>query len=386
MFFFEKLHNFLLMHIRYYLLRLAMGLLLTGLFQAHAQDPILSQYYTNRMYLNPALTGYEPGTTVSANHRNQWAQVAGRNAKFTTNSITADISASCLQSAFGVYFLDNTEGEGFLKWQHLGLSYAWYTRDSRRMTPSDFKLRLGVKATYNWRSLDWSQLVFSDQLDAIRGAINPTSLPLPSGLQSRTAYADFGGGAAFDWTHGGGNRLSAGVAFHHLVRIDNSLFFLDDTLPTRTTLHATYVINQNFGGGNYYIVPMVKADIQKASAGNYFGTFTFRSIMYGVAFSFQENPGLWGGVWLHSRSGIPDLDDINSLIVALGIEVGDGHQGKFNSAARRLRLGLSYDYDYSGLRSDGGGVIEVSLTYLMSGVELTQCNARRGKPIPCPKF
>ncbi len=352
-----------------------------------AQDPILSQYYTNRMYLNPAMTGFEPGATVAANHRNQWYRIAGQDAKFVTNSITADIGAPCLQSAVGLYYLDNTEGEGFLKWQHVGASYAWYSRAAGPGRSQDVQIRLGLKATYNWRSLDWSRLRFSDQLDAIYGVVGPTALPIPNGAQSANSYADFGSGAALSWRHLGDNRLTVGAAFHHLVRIDNSLAFLDDTLPLRSTIHATYVHSQDFGGGSYFIVPMVKLDLQKAAVGGYFGEgFMYRSIMYGMAFSFRQNPGLWGGMWLHTRDGIPNQDDINSLILAIGIEVGDGHRGKFSSANHIYRFGFSYDYNFTGLRSDGGGVMEVSLTVNFGNARLLRCEPRAKGSLPCPKF
>lgn len=353
----------------------------------HAQDPILSQYYTNRMYLNPAMTGFEPGATVSLNHRNQWFRIAGNQAQFTTNSVTADIGAPCLQSAIGLYYLDNTEGEGFLKWQHAGASYAWHSKAGNPRSRQDFQLSLGLKATYNWRSLDWSRLRFSDQLDAIYGVVGPTALPIPADQRTATSYADFGAGGAFHWRHRTDNRLTVGAAFHHLVRIDNSLAFLDDTLPVRTTVHATYVHSQDFGGGYYYLVPMFKLDLQKAAVGNFFGSgFTYRSIMYGMAFSFRENPGLWGGVWLHTRDGIPNRDDINSLILAIGTEVGDGHRGDFRSATNLYRIGISYDYNLSGIRSDGGGVVEVSLTMTFGNARLLSCQPRLRGSFPCPKF
>jgi type IX secretion system PorP/SprF family membrane protein len=368
---------------------LAAGLLgaLMPTSDLYAQDPILSQYYTNRMYLNPAMTGFEPGATVSLNHRNQWHRIAGQSAKFVTNSVTADINAPCLQSAVGLYYLDNTEGEGFLKWQHVGASYAWYSRRGRSSRNSDFQVRLGMKATYNWRSLDWSRLRFSDQLDAIYGVVGPTSLPIPDGERSFNSYADFGSGVTLSWRHRGDNRLTVGGAIHHLVRIDNSLAFLDDTLPVRSTIHATYVHSQDFGGGTYFLVPMLKVDLQKAAVGNYFGEgFMYRSIMYGVAFSFQQNPGLWGGVWLHSRNGVPNQDDINSIILAIGTEVGNGHQGKFASASQTYRIGLSYDYNISGIRSDGGGTVEVSLTMNFGNAQLLRCEPRAKGSLPCPKF
>ena len=46
-------------------------LLLHVLF-ATAQDPFISQFFANRMYLNPAFTGIEDGLQANITARNQW--------------------------------------------------------------------------------------------------------------------------------------------------------------------------------------------------------------------------------------------------------------------------------------------------------------------------
>lgn len=364
-------------------------LCLLGTSDLLAQDPVLSQYFTNRMLVNPALTGFERGSTVSMNHRNQWFRVGGRETRFTTNSLTADIGAPCLQSAFGVYYLDNVEGAGLLRWQHTGLSYAWHSRPGPMNSTQDIRFSGGFKASYNWRRLNYDNLIFSDQLDAIYGRIGATAAPIPSEMEARTGYADFGAGAAVHWRHRTKNRLTVGGAMHHLVRIDNSVAFLDDTLPTRTTLHATYVHAQSYGNFEYFIVPMAKVELQRSAAAPNAAAnpYWYRMVTYGVAFSFQNSPGLWGGMWMHTRNGIVDTTNTNTLTVALGIEVGDGPGSRLRRAGRRMRVGLSYDYNFSGLRSDSGGVMELSLTFNFADVKLTDCDlrGRLGDP-PCPKF
>ncbi len=358
-----------------------------GLILLKAQDPVLSQYFTNRMLVNPALTGIEGGATISMNHRNQWFRVGGRDTRFTTNSVTADIGAPCLQSAFGVYYLDNVEGAGLLRWQHAGLSYAWHSRPGPQNSTQDIQFSGGMKVSYNWRRLNYDNLIFSDQLDAIYGVVGATAAPIPNDMQSRTSYADFGSGVAVHWKHLTHNRLTVGGALHHLVRIDNSISVLDDTLPTRSTFHATYVHSQRYGNFTYFLVPMAKLELQRASSTPGGGSYWYRAVTYGVAFSFQENPGLWGGMWLQTRNGLPDRTNTNTLTVAMGVEVGDAPGGKLNRSARRTRIGLSYDYNFSGLRSDSGGVIEASVTFNFGNVQLTDCDlgGPRGS-LPCPKF
>ena len=39
------------------------------------QDPSFSQFYANRIYLNPAFTGIENGISFAGTSRNQWSKV-----------------------------------------------------------------------------------------------------------------------------------------------------------------------------------------------------------------------------------------------------------------------------------------------------------------------
>ncbi|MEL6591134.1 MAG: PorP/SprF family type IX secretion system membrane protein, partial [Bacteroidota bacterium] len=307
-------------------------LLLLANKSLQAQDPILSQYYTNKIYLNPALTGFEGGTTVNMNYRNQWYAIAGNLAQFTTNSAAVDVELPCIQSAFGLIYVDNLEGEGRLRWQSLGLSYAWRSRPQQSQIANDWELSFGLKGSFDWRSLDWSQLVFSDQLDAIQGIIGPSAVPSPTGGMSvaRAFDLDFGGAFVYQF---GEDRLRTGVTLNHLVRIDPSPLLLEDTLPVRTTIDLAYVKNIRWGNASYHLVPMLKFDMQRSSArwrdstalfggllSNPFDGFWYRSVQYGVAFSFQKAPGLWGGVWMNSRFGPQNRFNTNSFIVALGME------------------------------------------------------------------
>jgi hypothetical protein len=68
----------------------------------------------------------------------------------------------------------------------------------------------------------------------------------------------------------------------------------------------------------------------------------------------------------------------------LGTEFGN--YPKLNQANNTYRFGLSYDYNLSGLRSDGGGTVEASLVINFANATLMNCNRRFGRGVPCPKF
>ena len=349
----------------------------------YAQDPIFSQYYTNKLYLNPALTGFEGGITVNTNYRNQWHRVDGRDAEFTTKAVGVDFDAPCLQSSFGLLYVDNLEGMGDLRRQRAGLSYAWRSRPEKNTGSKGFEVSFGMQGLYSWQSLNWNNLLFSDQLTAFGPTGGASGIDRPDNLGG--GYFDFGAGTYLMWTDGEDRRLLIGAAFQHIVRIDPSLLAIEDTLPIRTTVHGAYVWPITYGGNRKYeLVPMFRLDLQRSSVASIGNAFWYRSLQYGVAFNFVQKPGLWGGTWLRTRNGLPDRKNINSLIVALGIEFGEGNDR--SKSDNTYRFGLSYDYDMSGLRSDGGGTFELSFVANFGKARIIQCDSKSRINRVCPKF
>jgi type IX secretion system PorP/SprF family membrane protein len=61
-------------------------LTLIGFQNAHAQEPVFSQFYSTGLYLNPALSGLEKDIVLGINYRTQWA---GVNLPFKTFQFSA---------------------------------------------------------------------------------------------------------------------------------------------------------------------------------------------------------------------------------------------------------------------------------------------------------
>ena len=69
--------------------------------------------------------------------------------------------------------LSDTEGLAQLKTTSVGLSYA-YT-----IPMESHNIHFGFEVDWIQKSVDWSKIIFSDQLDPVYGAIYPTSaIPL----------------------------------------------------------------------------------------------------------------------------------------------------------------------------------------------------------------
>ena len=361
-----------------------LGLLLLLCLNSRAQDPIYSQFFANPMYLNPALTGLYGGVNYFSSHQ----QLRYKAGPFVSHHMGASWDVPCIQSAFGLILGNTRTGEAPVNWRQLGLTYAWYAMPGDGNDPWD--LRLGLKGTYNQRTLDPNGLIFSDQLHAIYGVTGASGMDF-SAYGGDKSFFDLGAGV--DVTVAGKFTHAMGLAVDHLVRADNSLLNLDDTLAMRFTGYWQGAWEVDYDQRRtYWVVPVVKFDMQRASrrwsqqdsTGQRIRYLpeNLRRLTYGVIFALQQNKeavGAWGGLLMHTRQLYPDLQHVNSLSLVFGFS--------FISGNTDWRIGGSYDYDYSGTRSDGGGIFELGLTMIFNGENAFCSNFNRNRyrrrcPVP----
>ena len=104
------------------------------IIQGFSQDPYFSQFFANRVYLNPAYAGFDPGTTITLNYRNQWIGLPGGtlssfNNSFETYNATVNFQIPCfLQSEdlnFGTAFSVFYDEAGEAPFQTTGLGWAF---------------------------------------------------------------------------------------------------------------------------------------------------------------------------------------------------------------------------------------------------------------------
>ena len=69
------------------------------MLQIHAQDPSFSQFYANRIYLNPAFAGIESGISFSGITRTQWANV---DSGFQTHIASVEFQQPFLRSGLSM--------------------------------------------------------------------------------------------------------------------------------------------------------------------------------------------------------------------------------------------------------------------------------------------
>lgn len=372
--------------------------LLLGIFYAStikflsAQDPVFSQYFANPMYLNPALTGMNGGLDVNLNGQ----KMRYKAGSFRSSSFSTSMDVPCIQSAFGLSYVEDRAGDGPLKWQRMGLSWAWYA--ARKTAINDtWDLRFGLNASYNQRIIDRDNLVFTDQLHPIYGNTGPSQVNL-SGFGGNNSFFDLDAGVDFWGETTKGFSYNLGFTANHLVRADPSPINANDTLPIRYTAYVQGVLSTASGRNSYWIIPMAKVEMQRAS---YQWGLRIPSqrleplkaakmwrFSYGALFALRPKPqyamkkivGVWGGLLLHNSRFDQYFSprDINTLTLMLGFN--------WQNLGNDYSVGLSYDYDYSGTRSDTGGIFELSLnmTFPEGGLFCRSNEQRIRKKCPVP--
>ena len=302
-----------------------------------AQDPTFTQFYSNPVYLNPALSGSSGCPRVALNYRNQWPQLTGN---YVTYAASYDSYFKNISGGVGLVALHDQQGQGTIQTSMIGASYAYYLKVNRK-----FRLMFGGQAAYYQKYLDWSQLTFGDMIDPRRGFIYQTG-DVPRG-DGRRGFFDVSAGLV-----GFSKNFYFGAAFHHLNRPDESMILGQSRLPVKFTGH-------------------VGANIKLGQRGRYSSTtFLSPNIIYQNQNGFQQlNIGAYLkyesftiGAWYRNK---------DAFILTVGINTD------------KYRIGYSYDLTVSELGNGvSGGSHEVSL-----GINL-KCKkpARDFRRISCPSF
>ncbi len=360
-----------------------------------AQDPIFSHYYGNPLYLNPALTGYEAGTSIYGIAKNQWRGIGGYDAAFNTQSVAIASEIADLKSGLGVIMTQNTEGSSQLKWKSIGLSYSFHAlRNCNSRFRDGSELSFGFRATYNRMDFDFSRLVFSDQLDPINGIIGPSMVSNAFASELLGEYYDLDVGAIYSGfliNYKVFYRL--GFAVNHLVNAGEvgGISLPNEELAPRYTVSLDLYANR----GNSPRTPEYSAGSllrysQQASAPN--SGLRYQVLDAGLVYIHNPLGPSILGLLFHRWAGLDNLGHIfspksdrnaprtNSLGIQLGAEIPLAVQ---NNSFFRLVGG--YNYDYSGLRGVTKGSWEVSFAINFPTLLLIPCRTKceyRKAPYP----
>lgn len=355
-----------------------------------AQDPSFSQFYANRIYLNPAFAGIEPGVTASGAARMQWYAV---DKGFRTVNFTAEMQLPAVKAGLALNVLSNTEGIGNLSTNQAGMVFS-YTLPGKTNN-----IHFGIEGRITQKSIDWSKLVFTDQLDKVYGNIYSSTLT-PVNEQVLFGDMDFG----VVWRNEGGIKLGKylpgkirshlGVSFHHLPYLfgsstkgNDSFMNMESRVAPRTTIHGGMIIPLTYFKGqglNIAISPNFKLDNQ-----GYRFMSLDKNITVGTVGFYTLISDWYFGLLYQNRFYAPSHLHTDALIFTVGGYAATGRQADTRSP--NLFYGLSVDVNNSGLGAVAGSVFELTFRYRfdvgLSGTGKARSGRRSSKQIlDCKSF
>lgn len=318
---------------------------------ATAQDPHFSQFFSSPLTLNPALTGKFSGDyRISGNYRNQWPTI---NNAFTTATASADFhilqNKIASNDTWGLGFVgyNDNSSNGAVKFNYASLSTAYHKGLDEEGIHS---LGAGFQVTYANMLINTAQLKFEDQLTS--SGFTGVSSEVFNSSTLKSSYVDVNAGILYNGSTSDRNNFYFGVSMYHINR------------PRQDFTGAQYILNPRttFHGGGYF--PLGPNSTLHVSALQMFQGGASET-MLGGAIQLSATPdaakptSFYFGSWMRFN---------DAIIPYLGLEFDD------------FRLGLSYDYNSSSLKtaSQNRGGIEISLIYIH--------RPSTDRPVNCPKF
>jgi len=308
-----------------------------------AQDPGFSQFYANPLYLNPALTGATVCPRAIGNFRDQWPSIGGA---FVTYSASYDQYVDFMHGGIGLLVSSDRAGKGTLNTTSISLLYAYKFNITSHLYAST-----AIRAGYFQRHLALDKLTYEDEIDPQNGFTLPTSEKLPD--HPTYGAPDFSAGVMMGYDE----LIYGGIAVDHLSQPTYGFYANSGAkMNMKFTVHAGTLINlkgQGFGDEREFSISPNILYQQQAQ---------FHQLNLGVYLTVDP---FVGGLWFRHN-----FENADAVIPMLGIHY------------KNLRVGYSYDFTVSKLKSVSGGAHEVSASWQFPCIE----KRRHIRAIKCPRF
>ncbi len=292
-----------------------------------AQDPQFTQSYAIPLYLGPSFAGSTNGSRLGVWYRNQWPMVPRQ---YITYGLAYDHNFINTNSGVGLLAYRDQAGSGILTTTSASLQYSYNLSLGRF-----WSVRPGLQMSFVHRSIDFSKLIFGDQLTNY--GYRPASFERP--VREDVNYVDFAASLAV--FH---EMLWFGSTVSHFARANESFLGAESIVPVQYTGYAGVKVVTNDRLGKYDEESVTITALYKAQA-------EYDQLDIGAYFS--KDP-LVVGLWYR---GLPVIkaysDEINHDAVNI----------LFGYVLQDLMIGYSYDFTISRLISYTNGAHELTVNY-----------------------
>lgn len=315
------------------------------------QDPSYQNFAQNRFLFNPSLTGSYGAQSWKVRSKMQWNNDGGSG--YRTLSLLFEETMPCSILDIGAKVNYNEEGAGLYRTLELGfLSSAFLPIGISKY--SDHNIKLGVDFSWGFNSIDFSRLIWSDQLDSKYGNIYPTSFVNPN--QGRSSWyfnPGFGVSMRSMWNKKSTKAYMTnfGAALYRFYALEDgeinqsvSVLGLKNSNPYRLSLFAEAEFVPVYFSRKYLTFrPMVL--YQKQGPIQYVET--------GFRAGYLRNAGI--GFYYHTAPGnkigqTPWMTFTTDFLIPIG-------NGK------KLEMNLSYSENLGGLQNFVGPQFEIGISY-----------------------
>ncbi|MCB8999370.1 MAG: PorP/SprF family type IX secretion system membrane protein [Bacteroidales bacterium] len=309
----------------------------------HAQDAFFSQFYTNRLYLNPSLAGIGEAKRVFLNYRNQYP---GIGSIYKSYSLSYDQHSEFLKGGFGFSLSNDVQGSGDIGQLKFSGIYSYQLKAGRYLSFSG-----GLEASVLSRSINAAGFVFGDQYNPTGSGLNPGS---ESYGNINKIFPDFSGGASAFYKN-----FYGGISMSHLLRPYQS----ESSLP-ESRLARKFILF----AGNYFSLyekRLGKEVLQVNPNFIYIQQKNLSQLIYGLEGLYKDK--YVAGLWIRQNLGLK----YSALIFSMGISL------------QNIHLRYSYDAQFSlpSVQIPGMGAHEISMV-----AEFGENKKIKHKAIKCPKF
>ena len=199
-------------------------------------DHHFTQYYTNPLFLNPALTGVinEGNIRASAIHRNQWNTLT---VPFSTVGFSADVLLNN-NWGIGVNMLNQTAGSGGYNYNTLALSVC---NNNIAFGLDEFQhISMAIQAGLNSKGFNISKSTFGDQYNPVLG-YDPNILSSAPSYINYNSMNQFDAGLGFYYYETStekNNNYFAGISLLHVNKVKDNFTSNKAYLPMRFVFHT----------------------------------------------------------------------------------------------------------------------------------------------------
>lgn len=353
---------------------------------AEGQDPFFTHFYNNESSYNPALVGYRGAFSLLTKYKSQWG--SPQMAAFRSGVASLEESLPCSIFDYGLNASFDEEGEGVFRTYEFGARLAG-------TVPFDWgrsrhNLRFGMGLQWSFKTIDFSRLVFSDQLDYKYGLLdrmgiaNASSFVPPNDGQSLWFFTPSVGGAhriLLDARNPRSPTLHYGVAIHNAYSMlrgrnsgqEESILDIGTNIPSRYTFFGMaefipYLDTRGpfFIGIRPLILHQRQGGLQYWEAGTRISAS--RLLAFSMYYHFNEAPD----------------QGRNANWFTLALEFGG-----LLSKQQRFDIAFAYSGNFTGLRNQAGPILEASVSYHFGkspscGLAGLENELAGGGAMPCP--